>query len=42
MLDFGDILLRGMYDLYIEYEISINIVRESLGIPYINEDEEIE
>jgi len=42
MLDYGDILLRGMYDLYIEYEISINIVRESFGTPYINEDEEIE
>jgi len=42
VLDFGDVLLRGMYDLYIEYKISINIVRESFGTPYINEDEEIE
>jgi len=42
MLDFGDVLLPGMYDLYIVYKISINIVRESFGIPYINKDEEIE
>ncbi|XP_025269979.1 aminopeptidase N-like [Camponotus floridanus] len=42
LLDFGDILLRGMYDLYIEYEISLNIVRESFGIPYIDDNKEIE
>ncbi|XP_025269945.1 aminopeptidase N-like [Camponotus floridanus] len=42
LLDFGDVLLLGMYDLYIEYEISINIVRESFGIPYINDNEDIE
>ncbi|XP_025269977.1 glutamyl aminopeptidase-like [Camponotus floridanus] len=42
LLDFGDVLLLGMYDLYIEYEISINIVRESFGISYINDNEDIE
>ncbi|XP_025263031.1 aminopeptidase N-like [Camponotus floridanus] len=41
-LDFGDVSLRGKYDLYIEYSISINDVRESFGIPYINKDEETE
>ncbi|XP_025269975.1 aminopeptidase N-like isoform X2 [Camponotus floridanus] len=42
VLDFGDVLLNGKYDLYIEYEILINIVRESFGTPYLNEDEKIE
>ncbi|XP_025269946.1 aminopeptidase N-like [Camponotus floridanus] len=42
LLDFGDVLLRGMYDLYIDYEISINIVRESFGIPYTDDNEDIE
>ncbi|EFN62047.1 Glutamyl aminopeptidase [Camponotus floridanus] len=41
-LDFGDVSLRGKYDLYIEYSISINDVRESFGIPYTNKDEETE
>ncbi|XP_025262314.1 glutamyl aminopeptidase-like [Camponotus floridanus] len=42
VLDFGDVSFHGIYDLYIEYIISINIVRESFGTPYINENEEIE
>jgi len=42
LLDFGDVLLRGKYDLYIQFKIPINIVRESFGIPYINKDEKIE
>ncbi|XP_025268234.1 glutamyl aminopeptidase-like, partial [Camponotus floridanus] len=42
VLDFGDVLLHGNYDLYIEYEIPINVVRESFGIPYLSEDEQIE
>jgi len=41
LLDFGDVLLRGVYDLHIDFIIPINIVRESFGTPYINEDEEI-
>jgi len=42
LIDFGDVLLRGMYDLYIVFEIPMNIIRESFGTPYINKDEEIE
>jgi len=42
LLDFGDVLLRGIYDLHINFIIPINIVRESFGTPYINEDKEIE
>ncbi|XP_025269949.1 aminopeptidase N-like [Camponotus floridanus] len=41
-LDFGDVLLHGNYHLYIEYEIPIDVVRESFGIPYLSEDEQIE
>jgi len=40
--DFGDVSLRGMYDLCVEFLIPINIVRESFGTPYINKDGEIE
>jgi len=36
LLDFGDVLQRGVYDLHINFIIPINIVRESFGIPYIN------
>jgi len=42
VLDFGDVLLHGMYDLYIEIKVPINIVRESFGSPYINKNGEKE
>jgi len=42
VIDFGDVLLRGIYDLCVEFLIPINIVRESFGTPYINKDGEIE
>ncbi|GAB1859753.1 Aminopeptidase N [Camponotus japonicus] len=38
VLDFGDVLLHGTYNLNIEFIIPINIVRESFGTPYINKD----
>jgi len=38
VLDFSDVFLRGMYDLYVDFKIPINIVREFFGIPYINKD----
>jgi len=42
LFDFGDFLLTGIYNLYIQFKIPINIVRESFGTPYINKNEEIE
>jgi len=42
MLDFGDVLLHGIYDLYIKFIILIENLRKFFGIPYINEDGEKE
>jgi len=42
LLDFGDVLLSGMYDLHIDFIVPINIARESFGTPYINKDGEKE
>jgi len=35
---FNATILPGIYNLHIWYKIPINIVRESFGIPYINEN----
>jgi len=35
--NFNATILPGIYDLHISFQIPINIVRESFGIPYINE-----
>lgn len=35
---FNATILPGIYNLHIQFKITINIVRESFGIPYINEN----
>jgi len=40
VLNFGDVLLSGMYDLHIDFIVPNNIARKSIGTPYINKDGE--
>jgi len=35
-----NVLLTGIYNLYIRVEIPINIAKDSFGTPYINGDQE--
>jgi len=38
LCNFNATILPGIYNLHIRFEIPINIVKESFGIPYINEN----